>query len=746
MELKYTDHDAVLKLLATEQDNESDMREAVREAHHFIDKRDGQWEPDIIQRMKGRPRYTFDKCNPIVDQIAGELEEADFSIKVRPAGGEASKETAKTLDGLIRNIRNISNGDHIFNASGRSMITGGFDAWEVVQDWVDADAFDQDLFIRKIPNAVDRVWFDSASEMQDRSDARYAFVLQVLTKQQYEAKFPKGSAQSIGDDKVTDVYYNKPDFITVGKILYKKPRDIEIVRTNDGKVYNLEQFEEVKEELEAQGIIEEKRRTRKSWRVHSRVFDGGDWLTGEEETVFDYIPVVPTYGNFKISENKVIYRGIVEKLMDPQRVINYAESRKIEEGALAPRGKYWLSREQAENDTTKLATLNTNSDPVQTYTHVDGQPAPFWQGGAQINPGLQDTAMSADAALQAAAGLFAANMGNNPGLQSGVAIEKQIDKGNQGTIKWFNSQEVAICHTAKVLINAIPRIYDSTRQVRILAEDGTSEMITLNTNISKQTGKMPDGTPIIENVELNNLALGEYDVACEIGPAFKNRQQETASAFLEMAAINPELTQRGMDVWLSNLSAPGMDIMADRFRQSLLDQQAIPFEQMSPEEQQKAQQAAQQPPQPDAMMVAAEAEAQKAQADQMEAQNKQLQIQTDAQLKQQDQQIRMMEIQLKQQEFERAGNAKFNIDAAKIQQGSRKLDIDEQKIALSAEDQRFSQTMDIQNQMIQALNTQADTLNKLKDAMGADTIVSDKGVQAYSEQTEIVQDSQDEQS
>jgi len=219
MELDYTDHGKVLEILTTEQDNETDMRKAVREAHHFIDKRDGQWEPEIIERMRGRPRYTFDKCNPIVDQVAGELEEADFSIKVRPAGGDASKDTAKTLDGLIRNIRNISNGDHVFNAAGRSMITGGFDAWEIVQDWIDADAFDQDLFIRKIPNAVDRVWFDSASEMQDRSDARYAFVLQVLTKSQYEAKFPKGSGQSIGDDKETDVYFNKPDFITVGKFL-----------------------------------------------------------------------------------------------------------------------------------------------------------------------------------------------------------------------------------------------------------------------------------------------------------------------------------------------------------------------------------------------------------------------------------------------------------------------------------------------------------------------------------------------
>ena len=735
MELEFDKHSVVLALIAEAQEADSDMRENTREAHHFIDKRDGQWEPDIISRMKGRPRYTFDKCNPIVDQIAGELEGADFSIKVRPAGGEASKDTAHTLDGLIRNIRNISNGDHVFNAAGRSMITGGFDAWEVVQDWVDADAFDQDLFIRKIPNAVDRVWFDTASEMQDRSDARWAVVLQVLTKQQYEAKFPDGKCLSIGDDKNRNVYDNKPDFITVGRVLFKKPRKIEIVRTNDGKVYNVDQFDKVKEELAAQGITEEKRRFRDSWRVYSRIFDGGDWLIDEEETVFDYIPVIPTYGNFKISENKVIWRGVVEKLMDPQRVINYAESRKIEEGALAPRGKYWMTREQAAADRRTLQTMNTNSDPVQTYTHVDGHMQPYWQGGAQINPGLQDTAMSADNALQAAAGLFASNMGMNPGLQSGVAIEKQIEKGNQGTIKWFNAQEIAICHTAKILINAIPRVYDSTRQVRILAEDGTSEMITLNTNVlDQQTGQV---------VELNNLSMGEYDVVCEIGPAFKNRQQETASAFLEMAGINPELTQRGMDIWLKSLSAPGMDLMADRFRQSLLEQGAIPFEQMTGEEQAKAQEQANQPPQEDPMMVAARAEEGKAQAAQMEAQNKQQVSQMDAQVKMADIQLRNRIVDLDTQKFLREKDDKYNVDLAKIQQGQTQLDQGQQKIDLQAQQQQFDTFLKQQQAQQQQINDAINNLKVLREAIGADGIMGPDNTKAYTDQSKIVDDIQE---
>ena len=52
----------------------------------------------------------------------------------------------------------------------------------------------------------------------------------------------------------------------------------------------------------------------------------------------NWIPVVPYYGNFKLIDNTIKYRGVVLKLMDPQRVLNYSLSREIEEGAW-PRAK-----------------------------------------------------------------------------------------------------------------------------------------------------------------------------------------------------------------------------------------------------------------------------------------------------------------------------------------------------------------------------------------------------------------------
>ena len=188
--MDYENIDDVLNALKQSQDAETSQRDRVNEAHNFLEKRDGQWEPEIIQRMGSRPRYTFDKCNPVVDGISGEIQGADFDIRVRPMGGDATKDIANTYDGLIRNIESISNASSVYSSAGRDMIAGGVGGWEVITDFVDGDSFDQDFIIRIIHDFENRVWFDPGSIKQDRSDSKYAFVLDNLMPEDYKKKFP----------------------------------------------------------------------------------------------------------------------------------------------------------------------------------------------------------------------------------------------------------------------------------------------------------------------------------------------------------------------------------------------------------------------------------------------------------------------------------------------------------------------------------------------------------------------------
>ena len=123
----FKEYDSTTTALRQAQDADHDNRQRARDAHLFVNKADGMWEPYWWEANANRPRYTFDMTTPVIDQISGELDQSDFVISVEPAGGEASKDLAKTADGLIRNIQNISNAQHVYNAAARAMITGGID-------------------------------------------------------------------------------------------------------------------------------------------------------------------------------------------------------------------------------------------------------------------------------------------------------------------------------------------------------------------------------------------------------------------------------------------------------------------------------------------------------------------------------------------------------------------------------------------------------------------------------------------
>ena len=678
-DIDFSKHANVLNMITEAQDSNSDMRQGVRDAKLFLNKRDGQWDPYAINKMNGRFRGTFDMCTPIVDQISGEIDQSDFSLKVAPISGESSMDTAKVYNGLIRNIKNISNFEQVSNSASRSNVIGGFDAVEVIQDYVDGNTMDQDLIIQHVPNAVDSVWFDLGSVKQDASDSRWGVKLISIPAAEYKESYPKGSDQSIGDDKQSEAFFNKADAVVIGKIYYKKKRSVELVEMTNGSVYEVnDDFKKVKDELEQAGVTvqlkndgEEKRRTRKSWRVHSRLFDGGKWLEDEVETVFDSIPLVPIYGNFEVFENKLIYFGKIEKLYDQQRILNYAMSRDIEDGALSPSPFYWMTDVQIEgNDYSKM---NTDRHPVRTYNPDQEAPgAPMWSGGVQVSNGLQTTIANTQQMISASSNSFNALQGNANPNQSGIAGSQQIEQGNTGSIKWFESKKIMECQIGKILIPAIPRAYDSRRQVRIIEEDDTSSMVMLNDNIyDAESG---------QNVELNNLSKGLYGVTCEFGPAFNSQQKETTQAFLDMAAIDPSFLQQGKDIMLKNLAVPGMDQMAERAREELLNAGMIPESQWTDEERQKIEQqqaeAQNQPPQEDPMMIAARAEELKGQADMTNAQGNQQIKMAELQISNRQLDLKEQELQLDAAKFQRSGDAKFNTEMIAAEQNQQKINND----------------------------------------------------------------------
>lgn len=689
----YDSHQTVINLMTAAQQADHDNREKTREAHLFVDKRDGQWEPYWWNNNAGKPRYTFDMVNPIVDQVTAEIEQSDFDIKVSPQSGPASKETAMVMEGLIRNIESMSRAKEIYINAGRGMATAGYDGWMVSHKYADEESFDQDLVIEPVPNFIDRVWFDPASYRQDKSDAQYAFLLHPVSKAEYVSRWPEGSEASVSDDREGDAYYDKAEVIVVGQLFYVKRKPMELVLMSNGAVYEAtDDFEKVVDELAAAGLTEVRRRTAYKNVVCSHFYDATDWLEDEEETIFDRVPVIPVYGNFKITENKTIYWGVVEKLLDPQRVLNYSMSREIEEGALAPRAKYWMTLTQGAGHEDTLSTLNTNSDPVQFFNVDPENPGPPQQnGGAMVNPGLRTISESMRQLIGQTAGMFAANMGDNPGLQSGVAIERLQSKGDNGTVKYFRALETAIAATGDLLVKTIPKVYDTRRTVRLLYEDNTAEMITLNdTVIDNQTG---------EPVTLNDLTKGQYSITCRAGPSFRNKQQETIETIIEIAKVDPSIIAMSGDILLNAIPTSAAMQIGERKRLQMIAQGLIPASQMTEEEAQQMQQQQQnQGQQQDPNMVMAQAEMAKAQAEQLRAE-----------VEMQKLQLETARIQLETQKFQ----ASMQMDQANVQLDGFNAETQRMNTQIKAQEAGVR----IQKDSIQAQGMQIDNQLKVVSAL-----------------------------
>ena len=487
--LDVTSRSDVQKALESAQKSDEDMRDIVKEVDIFLHKKDGQWEQSIInQRGATRPRYTFDMCNPIVDQVSGPLQRSDFAIKVRPAGGDASKDIAKTYAGLVRNTENLSKAKTlIYNPAIKKIVATGLAGWEIQQEFADPKSFDQDLILKPITNVIGTIWLDEHSLMQDNSDAKMGWKLIPMSREDYITKWPNGSRLSVGQNQISDTFFDKPEFITVAQFYYLKAKKTTLVKMSNGRVYDQdgEEYKKVKDDLARLQVKEEGTRDSEIMTCYQRIYDGSDWLTEEEETVFDGIPLILAYGNYEIIENKRVYSGEILHLLDSQRVLNYAETKKVEETALSPKSKIMAHPSQYAAYQTSWETMNTNNESVLPWDSDQQDPTPpFRIEGGTVNPGLESVSANMRANIQASSGMFGPQMGDNPFQQSGKALEIQVDQGNEGKEDYFNALVIAYERTSQLLINAYPKLYDTKRQVRLLNQDGTFDMVTLHDTIS----------------------------------------------------------------------------------------------------------------------------------------------------------------------------------------------------------------------------------------------------------------------
>lgn len=544
-----------------------------------------QW-PDTIR--KGREEedrvvltvnMTAQHCNQIINDIRKNRP----TVKVSPVDNGADKKTAQLLGGLIRNIQIASTADTAHDLAAEHSILGGEGYWRIITQYSDDKSFNQDIVIKACPKPH-LVYIDCDCLELDKSDAEWGFVFEDITHEQCKREHPGIDPA----DWEIDSDWTREDVVRRAEYFYCTYSKETLCLLDDGKTV-------LKSELPAGAVVVKERSTHiRKWHWckliggHDKPLDQTDWLGS-------YLPIISCVGKELFAGDELVRKGIVRDLKDPARMVNYAYSEAAQTLALQNKIPYMAAAEAIEGYEDQWEVANTSNASYLPYNAYDDEgnqlPKPERQQPAVMPAAQVNFLQLSTEQMRAASGQQNANFGIKSEAQSGVGIQRLKVQGETATFHFPDNLARALTYEAKVLIDLIPKYYDTARVVRILGLDGEEEHARLEPELQGAYQEIPGQNGDVEKIF--NPNVGKYDVVVDTGPSFQTQRQEGAANLNELAAKNPQLMQVAGDLIMRAQDFPMADELADRLAKTLppnLQEKQPGQQDIPPEVQQQLQQ------------------------------------------------------------------------------------------------------------------------------------------------------------
>jgi hypothetical protein len=176
----------------------------------------------------------------------------------------------------------------------------------------------------------------------------------------------------------------------------------------------------------------------------------------------------------------------------------------------------------------------------------------------QANTGIQTEVIVADQEIHDTTGLQQASLGQKSNEKSGKAIMARQREGDVANYAYYDNLARALKYCGKVILDLIPRIYDTPRVLRIIGEDDAEKFVPVNQPVQNaKTG--------VEKIF--DLTVGKYDVVVTIGPSYSTQREEAAEGMMAfMSAIPPQAAMMVADLVVKNLDWPGAREFEKRFK------------------------------------------------------------------------------------------------------------------------------------------------------------------------------------
>lgn len=539
-------------------------------------KKGDQW-PEQIRAQRTidrRPCLTINKCKTFVHQITNDQRQNRPGINVSPVGDKSDPNTARMLKGLIRQIERQSNADVAYDTGFDNAVSNGFGYWRVITDYEDDDTFDQVIRIQRIRNPF-RVYIDPDHQEPDGSDAKYAFISDMVVRQEFDAEWPNADAIAWDQGGVGDEYKNwsTESHVRIAEYFCFEKKEKELVKLANGHVGFVDDLApELKAKLDQEDFVKERRTVQvkacKWYKITAHeILEENDWAG-------KWIPIIKCIGDEIDIEGKVTVSGLIRDAKDPQRMYNYWCTAETELIALAPKAPYVMEEGQVEGHEQRWKNANEKSYPYLLYkgTSISGRQAPPPQRQPFAGPpmGVVQAKQGASQDMQATTGIrFDATLQERTYDESGKALRELKRTGDLGNFHYVDNLARSLRHTGRILIDLIPKIYDTPRILTILREDDSEEQVKIDPSLGVAHQTVPHPTKQGQTQKLFNPKLGDYEVAVTIGPSYASKRAEAADSMIAFSKAVPQAGGLIGDLIAKNMDWPGAEEIATRLASML---------------------------------------------------------------------------------------------------------------------------------------------------------------------------------
>jgi len=543
-----------------------DQREQVREDLDFSDPSNPrQWDETIRRQRETdpggcRPCLTHDQTQQYISNVSGQFEQRPPAIHAIPVDSGADKKVAESLDGIIRHIEHASRAQSHYARALLSAARCGVGYLTLRPEYTDRALNYQEPRIGSEGDPL-RVILDPWSVEIDGSDATFGNILVPYSHREWERKFGKAEKVSFGSAEQQYVKDERESVVAAEcwRVETVK-RNMLIVGMPDGEQITMTE-DEYWQRFQAEPIKPPVINTYpdKVKRVLWSVMSGAEELVKEREYPATGIGIVPMYGYVGWANGRMTYCGMARRAREPQQSYNLHISEIRAYMNDAPKSPWLVPLRAIDGDLKKLwdkASVERRSFlPYIDHDEVGPVAAPQ---RAQIAVNLNNLMQGAQGALQdiqAALGMYQANLGAPSNETSGIAIESRKQQGEASTSHFTSHASASIGQVGRLIVDMIPRLIDTKRRMRILGIDMTPSSVVVDT-AQPQALKETEGGVII------NPNAGHYDVRVVVGAAFSTQRQQAQAAYTEMMRANPQMMPIIGPLWAHTLDVPHADKLA----------------------------------------------------------------------------------------------------------------------------------------------------------------------------------------